>query len=215
MNFSLWRNVSHRNRNCERHPQGSSTITAVFKWHDYYCKQLFLSEMITFNSTIKLPPAPDSSSIIQQYKCTSPGLLSRAHRHIMFGRHKNKCIRVNKLTWCRMLKLIPFSLQFHGISLPTWCTKMHYEIKKPKKLKDFPGGVVKNLPANSGDARNKGFDPWFRKIPWRRKWQPTPVFFPGKLHRQRSLVGHTSWGLKESDMTEHTYNKNKKLNGKS
>ena len=116
MNFSLFRNVSHRNRNCERHSQGSSTITAVFKWHDYYCKQLFLSDMITFNSTIKLPPAPDSSRIIQQYKCTSPGLLSRAHRHIIFGKHKDKRVKVDKLTWCRMLKLIPFSLQFHGIS---------------------------------------------------------------------------------------------------
>ena len=35
-----------------------------------------------------------------------------------------------------------------------------------------------------------GFDPWVRKIPWRRKWQPTPVFLPGKSHGQRSLVGY-------------------------
>ena len=50
------------------------------------------------------------------------------------------------------------------------------------------------------------FDPWFRKIPWRRKWQPTPVFLPGKFHRQRShtLMGHSPWGCKESDRTEHT-----------
>ena len=33
--------------------------------------------------------------------------------------------------------------------------------------------------------------PWIRKIPWRRKWQPTPVFLPGKSHRQRSLVGYS------------------------
>ena len=37
---------------------------------------------------------------------------------------------------------------------------------------------------------------------WRRKWQPTPVFLPGKLHGQRNLVGYSSWGLKESDTTE-------------
>ena len=37
---------------------------------------------------------------------------------------------------------------------------------------------------------------------WRRKWQPTPVFFPGESHGQRSLVGYGSWGCKESDMTE-------------
>ena len=43
------------------------------------------------------------------------------------------------------------------------------------------------------------FDPWVRKIPWRRKWLPTPVFLPGKFHRQRSLVGYSPWGHKESD----------------
>ena len=49
------------------------------------------------------------------------------------------------------------------------------------------------------------FDPWVRKIPWRRKWQPTVVFLPGKSHGQRSLAGYSAWGYKESDMTEHTF----------
>ena len=39
-------------------------------------------------------------------------------------------------------------------------------------------------------SRRYGFDPWVRKIPWGRKWQPTPVFLPGKSHRLRSLVGY-------------------------
>ena len=47
-----------------------------------------------------------------------------------------------------------------------------------------------------------GFDTWVRKIPWRRKWQPTPVFLPGESHGQRSLVGYSPWGDKESDTTE-------------
>ena len=47
-----------------------------------------------------------------------------------------------------------------------------------------------------------GFDPWVSKIPWRRTWQPTPVLLPGKSHRQRSVVGYSPWGCKESDMTE-------------
>ena len=46
-------------------------------------------------------------------------------------------------------------------------------------------------------CRRHGFDPWVRKIPWRRKQQPTPVFLPGKSHGQRSLVGYSSWGHKE------------------
>ena len=39
----------------------------------------------------------------------------------------------------------------------------------------------------------QGFDPWVRNITWRREWQPTPVFLPGKSHGQRSLVGYSSW----------------------
>ena len=46
------------------------------------------------------------------------------------------------------------------------------------------------------------FDPWVGKIPWRRKWQPTLVFLPGESHGQRSLVGYSPYGHKESDMTE-------------
>ena len=47
-----------------------------------------------------------------------------------------------------------------------------------------------------------GFDPRVRKIPWRRKWQPTLVLLPGEFHGQRSLAGYSPWGHKESDMTE-------------
>ena len=47
------------------------------------------------------------------------------------------------------------------------------------------------------------FSPWVGKIPWRRKWQSTPVFLPGKFHGQNSLEGHNPWGHKESDTTEH------------
>ena len=46
------------------------------------------------------------------------------------------------------------------------------------------------------------FNPWVRKIPWRRAWQPIPVFLPGKSHGQRSLVGSSPWGCKELDKTE-------------
>ena len=54
--------------------------------------------------------------------------------------------------------------------------------------------MVKSLPDNAGKCRLHWFDPCVGKIPWRRKWQPTPVFLPGKSHGQRSH--------KESDTTE-------------
>ena len=46
------------------------------------------------------------------------------------------------------------------------------------------------------------FNPWVRKIAWRRKWQPTPVLLPGKSHGQKSLAGYRPWGGKESDIIE-------------
>ena len=46
---------------------------------------------------------------------------------------------------------------------------------------------------------------WVGKFPWRRKWQPTAVFLPGKSHGQRSLVGYSPWGRKELDMTERLH----------
>ena len=45
-------------------------------------------------------------------------------------------------------------------------------------------------------CRRHWFDPWVRKVLWRRKWQPTPVVLPGKSHGQRSLVGYSPWGHK-------------------
>ena len=42
------------------------------------------------------------------------------------------------------------------------------------------------------------------RFPWRRKWQPTPVFLLRKCHGQRNPVGYSPWGHKESDMTEAT-----------
>ena len=62
--------------------------------------------------------------------------------------------------------------------------------------------VAKNPPATPGDINRWGFDPWVGKIPWRRAWQPTPVFSPGEFHRQRSLAGYSPWGRKEWDTTE-------------
>ena len=54
--------------------------------------------------------------------------------------------------------------------------------------------------------KRSGFDPWIRKIPWRRKWQPTPVFLPGKSYGQRSLVGYSPGGAhKKWDATEHKH----------
>jgi len=61
------------------------------------------------------------------------------------------------------------------------------------------------LPASPEDAGDMGLIFWVRKTPWMRKWQPTPVFLPGKFHRQRSLAGYRPWACKESKTSEHTH----------
>ena len=64
--------------------------------------------------------------------------------------------------------------------------------------------MVKNLTAMQEIWVRSGFDPWVGKIPWKRKWQPTPVLFPGKFHGRRSLACYSPWGHRESDTTEAT-----------
>ena len=71
----------------------------------------------------------------------------------------------------------------------------------------FPGGTRGKEPACQCRRHKwRGFDPWVRKIPWRRKWQPTPKFLPGESHGQRSLLGCSLGGHKESDTTEARLN---------
>ena len=64
-----------------------------------------------------------------------------------------------------------------------------------------PVASGKECTRSAGDKRC-GFDPWVRKVPWSRNWQPAPVFLPGESHGQRSLMGNSPWGHKESDTTE-------------
>ena len=76
-----------------------------------------------------------------------------------------------------------------------YCTHIWYDM-----ILCFPrSSVSKESPCQ---CRRPGFKSSFRKIPWRRQWHPTPVLLPGKSHGQRSLVGCSPWGRKESDTTE-------------
>ena len=67
----------------------------------------------------------------------------------------------------------------------------------------FRGGASGKEPTcQSRRSKRHGFSPWVRKIPWRRAWQPTPVFLLRESHRQRSLVGYSPWGHTELDMKQ-------------
>ena len=69
----------------------------------------------------------------------------------------------------------------------------------------FPSGA--SVKESACQCRRRGFHPWVRKIPWKRTWQPTPVFLLEEFHGQRSLAGYSSRGCKESDTSEWLTNR--------
>ena len=75
----------------------------------------------------------------------------------------------------------------------------HQTILSSLQSRDFNFACDKESACNAGDS---GSISGSEKIPWRRKQQPTPLFLPGELHGQRSLVGYSPWGYKELDRTE-------------
>ena len=108
-----------------------------------------------------------------------------------------------------------------------WCAAVHGVAKNWTRLGDSTNKQTKSfIPVYfemnsrylgfSGGASSKEsvyqcrrqnrlrFDPWVKKVPWRRTWQLTLLFLPGESHKQRSLEGYSPWGCKELDMTEAT-----------
>ena len=72
---------------------------------------------------------------------------------------------------------------------------------------DFPSGASGKEPNQCRRCKRRSFHPWLGKIPWRRKWQPIPVFLSGESQGQRnlagySLAGYSPWGHKECKATE-------------
>ena len=96
----------------------------------------------------------------------------------------------------------------HLFSLGNWGLEKLAYLAKVTQLIHGWSWVINLVPGDSDSksiclqCERPGFEPWFGKIPWRRKWQSTPVLLPGKSHGQRSLAGCSLWGHKESDMTE-------------
>ena len=110
---------------------------------------------------------------------------------------------------------IPFMSKIANLSPLSSAGKRTTIKKKKSRILRFQISIIlkiglhkwcrgKESSCQCGKRKRRGFDPWIRKILWSRKWQPTPVLLPGKLHGQRSLVGYSSWGPKELDITEHT-----------
>ena len=118
------------------------------------------------------------------------------HPNFFFPKEKQKLYNLSKTTKVKsVFESRPIYSEGHGISIP------HPQLlQRGTRHCGLPRWFSgKEL---AWQCRRHRFDPWIRKIPWRMKWQPTPVFLPGKSHGQRSLMGYSPWGRMESDMTE-------------
>ena len=98
----------------------------------------------------------------------------------------------------------PGSPTLQGDSLPTEPPgKTTNYLRNGNQNWGFPGGTSgKEHTCKSRKLKRSGFNPWVRKIPWRRKWQLTPVFLLRESHGQRSPVGYSPQGHKQPDTTE-------------
>ena len=122
----------------------------------------------------------------------------------------HNCVRFFETPWTAAPQAPPsigFSRQeyWSGGPLPSpWKYTILCLIRSYSELWGFPGGS--DGKESTFQCRRLRLDPWVWKIPWRREWQPTPVFLPGESHGQRSLVGYSPWGAKESEWLINTWN---------
>ena len=109
---------------------------------------------------------------------------------------------------CRLTMTLPNNDNSLSVQRWTWAStieRMKFVSSNMLEATQNIGSLVAHLVKETAcQCRRRGFNPWIGKFPWRRKWQPTPVFLPRKLHGQRSLAGYSPWGCKESDTTEHS-----------
>ena len=125
--------------------------------------------------------------------------------NMMSNLYKNfSILQLYRIHWWTLVVFLVASLERRIIFLLDKVTGS-YSVTGPK--------VTYNCTFNSGTSgeesacqcrrhKRQPLSPWVGKIPWRRKWQPTPVFLPRKIHGLRSLAGYSPWGHKESDTTE-------------
>ena len=95
--------------------------------------------------------------------------------------------------------MVPLKRRFRDLSDAMALDFSYIKTKQGDRLpKGFPGGARGKEPVcQCRRLKSSRFDPSLGKIPWKRAWQPTPVFLPGEFHRQRSPAGCSPWGCKE------------------
>ena len=123
----------------------------------------------------------------------SPALLPLSH--VTLGKSSN--LQLLLLFRCSVMSHSLWSQGLQDNRIP--CPSLSPRICSDScPLTSLVAQIIKALPA----MQKPEFDPWVRKIPWRREWLPNPVFWSGEFRGQRSLAGYSPWGGKGLDMTK-------------
>ena len=117
---------------------------------------------------------------------------------------------VRKITWRREWQPTAVFLPGESMDRGAWQATVHGVTKSQTWLRDFQfqfsgGANDKERACKCGRYKRYGFDPWVGKIPWRRKWQPTPVFLPGESHGSQSLAGYSHRQTWLTQLSEHPW----------
>ena len=123
-----------------------------------------------------------------------PDYLTCLPRNLYSGQETTVRTQCGTMDWFKTGKGVR-----QGCLLSPCLFNLHAEYIVQLSNKKVGGSVGKESTCNARERlqyRRPRFDPWVRKIPWRRKWQPTSVFLPGKFHEQRRLAGYSPWGHK-------------------
>ena len=95
------------------------------------------------------------------------------------------------ISYYRNTHIIPILMDLEKFTSIWWRKILNLNLTKFLRLSRWLSGKESTCQCRScGSPRRHGFYPWAGEIPWRRKWQPTPIFLPRESHGQRSLVGY-------------------------
>ena len=143
----------------------------------------------------------------RRFRLVTAAWKSTGKPSIIFVLNKENDLTVYRCCWNKY-NLLEFTVTFWSYICSTgtefmclWSISMLKGNPHSSKM-GFSGGSGAESACQCRSHRRCQFDPWVKKIPWWREWQPTPVFLPGETLGQRSLVSYSPWGHKESDTTE-------------
>ena len=188
-------------------------FSLILQWKNKIKKKFVFESALVLLTTAMTPPAPKMVYEIFHNPCPSLLLLSYLlNLQWPSGMHALPHLSSQSLyviyccvswKWFNLVNLLYIQQSVYVALLWASFFLTFYFILESSWLMEFLGSSAgKELTCQCGRCKRWRFNPWVRMIPWRRKWQPTLLFLPGKFHRQRSLAGYSPWQATAHDCKE-------------